>query len=73
MHEKARQRHERELLAARTPKERDAVLDRYCDSLLRATEWDAQQWGFDPDRWFERERVQLAERGGSFWPVEIVP
>ncbi|MFD3714289.1 hypothetical protein [Streptomyces sp. NPDC058677] len=40
----------------------DALLDRWVDYRDRATEWDAARWGFDPDRWFEAERAELARR-----------
>jgi hypothetical protein len=56
--------------AVRTGGNVDAALDQYANALLLATEWDAQQWGFDPDRWMEPERVELAQRGGDCWPVE---
>lgn len=72
MHEKARARHERQIRAARTPGERDAQLDQYADGLLRATEWDADQWGLDPDHWMEAERVELTSRGGRDWPQEAI-
>jgi hypothetical protein len=50
----------------------DTWLDAYADSLLRATEWDAGQWGFNPDKWMAAERVQLASRGGCHWPREVI-
>lgn len=37
----------------------DKLLDQRWDVMHRATEWDAEKWGFDPDRWCEAERVQL--------------
>ncbi|WP_405991076.1 hypothetical protein [Streptomyces sp. NBC_00986] len=40
----------------------DLLLDTWLDYRDRATEWDAARWGFDPDRWFERERAELAGR-----------
>lgn len=40
----------------------DMLLDTWLDYRDRATEWDARQWGFDPDRWFERERAELFRR-----------
>lgn len=57
--------------SARAHQHLDWWLDQYADSLLRATEWDADQWGFDPDRWMEAERVELARRGGEDWPKEL--
>lgn len=56
--------------AQRAQQHLDWWLDRYADGLLQATEWDADQWGFDPDRWMEAERVALARRGGEDWPKE---
>lgn len=49
----------REAIARRDPNAVDELLDRRYDAEYRATEWDADQWGFDPDRWCETERVQL--------------
>lgn len=72
MHEKARQRYFRNIAGATTPEGRDSHLDRYIDAWMRVTEWDAGQWGFDPDRWMEAERVELAGRGGTDWPVEVI-
>jgi hypothetical protein len=40
----------------------DALLDTWLDYRDRATEWDAARWGFDPDRWCETERAELARR-----------
>lgn len=48
------------------------VLDQYADGLLRATEWDAEQWGFSSEKWMRRERVILAHRGGRDWPTEVI-
>ena len=70
MHPKARHRMITNIQVAADPKRQDFYLDQFADSLLRATEWDAEQWGFDADRWMETERIQLAERGGRFWPKE---
>jgi hypothetical protein len=50
------------LVAAGTTAERDALLDRWLDYRDRATEWDARRWGFDPDRWLEKERAELSRR-----------
>lgn len=47
---------------AKTPAGVDMLLDRWLDYRDRATEWDAAQWGFDPDGWFEKERAELAYR-----------
>lgn len=48
------------------------LLDQYADGLLRATEWDAEQWGFDPQKWMIRERLTMAHRGGHNWPTEVI-
>jgi hypothetical protein len=71
MHESAR----RAMLdrIRKSPRERiDAALDDYCDCLFRATEWDAAQWGFEPDAWQAAERAQLRTRGGRDWPTEVI-
>ena len=70
MHEKARLRIEMRIRNAPDPQAIDAWLDLYYDSAHRATEWDADRWGFDADRWMESERVKLAKRGGPDWPEE---
>ncbi|AZM53317.1 hypothetical protein DMA15_12570 [Streptomyces sp. WAC 01529] len=50
------------LVAASTVEGRDALLDRWLDYRDRATEWDAAQWGFDPDQWCEHQRTELSRR-----------
>lgn len=70
MHEKARTRIVGQIIAARTPAAVDAALDQLHDSATRATNWDADKWGFDPDRWMEAERLELESRGGDCWPTE---
>lgn len=51
----------------------DHYLDQRYDALNRASEWDADAWGFDPTRWMEAERVELVERAdGQTWPTEPV-
>ncbi|MCX4705672.1 hypothetical protein [Streptomyces sp. NBC_01373] len=40
----------------------DMLLDQWLAYRDRATEWDAARWGFDPHRWFEVERAELARR-----------
>lgn len=64
-HPKAYARLHARLAATRDPTERDAVLDRILAARDQATEWDADRWGFDPDRWMEAERVELASRAGG--------
>ena len=73
MHAKAVARYHREIIAALgDPAALDRALDLYADSLYRATEWDADQWGFDPDRWMAAERSELAARGGAEYPREAI-
>jgi hypothetical protein len=73
MHEKSKARQEAQLRDCLPYSDRFAeALDRYADSLLRATEWDAMQWGFDPDKWMARERLTIAHRGGRDWPAEVI-
>jgi hypothetical protein len=72
MSEKAKARFVQLFQQAETPEIRDHYLDQYADCLLRATEWDADKWGFDPDRWFEKERFELANRGGCDYPKEVI-
>lgn len=40
----------------------DTYLDIWWDYTERATEWDADQWGFDPTRWMEKERAEMESR-----------
>jgi hypothetical protein len=72
MHDKARRRYEQLLRDAPGPASRDALLDQLYDNLTRATEWDAEQWGFSPDLWMRAERAELGARGGSEYPGEAV-
>jgi len=59
---KAFERLASELTLATNPVRRDELLDEWLDYRDCATEWDAQQWGFDPDRWEERLRIQMERR-----------
>ncbi len=43
------------------PGSTDYWLDVWLDLTLRATEWDAPLWGFDPARWMAAERAELAD------------
>jgi hypothetical protein len=70
MHEKPRLRIETRIREAE-PDAVDAWLDLYYDSAHRATEWDADRWGFNADRWMQAERAVIANRGGKDWPTEI--
>lgn len=40
----------------------DELLDLWLDYRDRATEWDAQGWGFEPDTWMAEERAELVKR-----------
>ncbi|MFF2571065.1 hypothetical protein [Streptomyces sp. NPDC058084] len=42
------------LRRTRNPVRRDQLLDIWLDIRDRATEWDARQWGFDPETWARR-------------------
>lgn len=37
----------------------DEILDLWLDFRDLATEWDAQQWGFNPDTWMLKERNEM--------------
>ncbi len=50
------------LLKAETRMAQDALLDIWIDSTTRATEWDADQWGFDPDTWCLNDRTKMEAR-----------
>lgn len=49
-------------IAAAAPEHVDLYLDRYLDYRDRATEWDADQWGFDPDTWMWEHRQEMEGR-----------
>lgn len=51
----------RQLVAATDPQVIDELLDLWVDVSSRATEWDAQQWGFK-DSWLKVERDELRKR-----------
>lgn len=58
----------------RCPADADRWLDEWIDATTRASEWDADQWGFDPTRWMADERAQLLARAdGATWPTEPDP
>lgn len=40
----------------------DSLLDQWLVYKNLATDWDAQQWGFDSQRWMRKERAELAKR-----------
>lgn len=55
------------------PGSADYWLDQWIDATTRASEWDADQWGFDPVRWMAGERAELVRRaGGATWPREAI-
>lgn len=43
-------------------KVQDKLLDLWLATTQMATEWDAKEWGFDPDQWMREERDILARR-----------
>ena len=38
------------------------LLERRFDAAHRATEWDAEQWGFDPHGWCSLMRLEMSSR-----------
>lgn len=40
----------------------DELLDQWFDYACRVTDWDAEQWGLDPDRWMRAERAEMYRR-----------
>jgi hypothetical protein len=38
------------------------LLDQWVDIRDRATEWDADQWGFAPDDWEKRVLAKMEEQ-----------
>jgi hypothetical protein len=76
MHEKARQRFEGMLRDALPwPGQVDILLDEYADNLLRATEWDADQWGLPTPEMRTHLGAILSKAGGSgacLWPREAI-
>lgn len=61
MHRSARDRLFREIAEAK-PERRDHYLDQYLDYRDLATEWDADQWGLQPDDWMWEERQEMERR-----------
>lgn len=51
----------------------DQLLEDLYDVTHRATEWDADQWGFDPGLWMQAERnvMDVRARNMGFWPREV--
>ena len=59
-HEKAKQRYY--AMIRQDPEHADYWLDQLFDALTRATEWDADGWGFNPTTWMEKERALMRSR-----------
>ena len=55
----------RELAAATNSDRRDELLDEWLDYRDRATEWDADRWGFTPDLWCLKERDEMERRAAN--------
>lgn len=51
-----------EEIALATGERLDQLLDLYLDYRDRATEWDAEKWGFNPERWMLDERRRMEYR-----------
>jgi hypothetical protein len=45
--------------AAKDRRLQDSLLDMWLEYRDLATEWDADQWGFNPDRWMRQERALM--------------
>jgi len=43
----------------------DELLDIWLDYRDRATEWDAERWGFNPDTWMLAERRMMDKAANS--------
>lgn len=54
-----------ELASATDPGRRDELLDEWIDYRDRATEWDADRWGLNPDFWCLKERDEMDRRAES--------
>jgi hypothetical protein len=62
-HEEAITRLRDKAANAKTREEQNHWLDLILDYTQNATEWDADQWGLDPDRWMEAERDEMEHTG----------
>jgi hypothetical protein len=72
MHEKSKRRVEAMIRDALPyPGQLDILLDEYADGLLRATEWDADQWNL-PTQEIGHALAAHARLGGPFWPREVL-
>lgn len=75
MHDLAKQRYEQMLRECRRPESVDALLDQYADSLLCATEWDADQWGLPTEEMKTPLGSILSKAGGrtaELRPREVI-
>ena len=72
MHETAREYLLSRIRVATSPGFRDQLLEQLYDADNRATDWDARQWGFQPDKWMAAERLAMRNAGGCDWPAEVV-
>lgn len=75
MHELARKRYEQMLRECRRPELVDALLDQYADSMLRATEWDADQWDLPTTEMLAPLGAILSKAGGrnaELRPAEVI-
>lgn len=52
----------RDLSRTKDRKIHDELLDQWLDYRYLASEWDGEQWGFDPETWMEKERAELLSR-----------
>lgn len=46
----------------------DYWTDRIIDVMTRATEWDADRWGFTTDTWMAAERAEMGRRADAVGP-----
>lgn len=76
MHDKAKKRYESMIRDALPwPGQVDSILDQYADNLLRATEWDADQWGLpEPDMIMPLATIlrRAGGRGATLFPREVI-
>jgi hypothetical protein len=75
MHKDAAQRYHELISEAPDLATREHWLDQYADALLRATEWDADQWGLPTEEMKTPLGAILSKAGGEqaeLWPREVV-
>lgn len=51
----------------------DGYLDIRYDITERATEWDAEKWGFHPSKWMEKERAEMSRGAPTPRSLKWVP